>query len=73
MLFERRNGGQRFFCLLFVDPSVPLIPTFDRPEKIPYAIDRYRSETLRLYGVLESRLKETGAYLAGADYTIAGW
>ena len=56
-----------------VDPSVPLIPTFGRPEKIPYAIDRYRSETLRLYGVLESRLKETGAYLAGADYTIAGW
>ena len=28
------------------------------PEKIPYAIDRYRRETARLYGVLERALAE---------------
>lgn len=26
------------------------------PEKLPYAIQRYHDETLRLYGVLESKL-----------------
>lgn len=40
------------------------------PEKIPYAIERYHNETLRVYGVLEIRLsgKYTGEpreYLAG--------
>ena len=39
-------------------------------EKVPYAIDRYRSETRRLYGVMDKRLGEN-AYLAGGDYTIA--
>lgn len=39
------------------------------PEKIPYAIERYRKETERLYGVLERRLAEAG-YLGGA-YGIA--
>lgn len=28
------------------------------PEKIPYAIDRYRNETMRLYDVLEARLSD---------------
>jgi GST-like protein len=40
-------------------------------EKIPYAIERYRNEARRLYGVLDSRLGETGAYVAGDDYSIA--
>ncbi|AQS89534.1 glutathione S-transferase [Neoasaia chiangmaiensis NBRC 101099] len=40
------------------------------PEKIPYAIDRYRKETHRLYGVLEKRLTDH-AFLGGADYSIA--
>jgi GST-like protein len=40
-------------------------------EPIPYAIDRFRNEAARLYGVLERRLGETGAFLAGGDYTIA--
>jgi GST-like protein len=44
------------------------------PEKIPYAIDRYRNETLRLYGVMDRRLA-LAPYLAGelsiAD--IATW
>ena len=39
------------------------------PEKIPYAIDRYQREVLRLFGVLEHRLAGN-AYLAG-DYSIA--
>jgi GST-like protein len=38
-------------------------------EKIPYAIDRYRKESLRIFGVLEGRLAHH-AYLAG-DYSIA--
>jgi GST-like protein len=48
------------------------------PEKIPYAMDRYRGEAMRLYGVMERHLRGTGAdYLAG-DYSIAdmasvGW
>jgi len=40
-------------------------------DKIPYAIDRYRSEAARLYGVLDRQLGKTGAYVAGKDYTIA--
>jgi GST-like protein len=39
------------------------------PEKLPYAIDRYRNEVNRLYGVLDRRLA-TRPYLAG-DYSIA--
>jgi GSH-dependent disulfide-bond oxidoreductase len=41
------------------------------PEKIPYAIDRYGKEVDRLYGVLNTQLGITGAYVAGADYSIA--
>ena len=40
------------------------------PEKIPYAIDRYHKETLRLYDVLNSQLAKTD-YISGADYSIA--
>jgi GST-like protein len=39
------------------------------PEKIPYAIDRYTNEALRLYGVLDRRLSQV-EYLAG-EYSIA--
>jgi GST-like protein len=39
------------------------------PEKIPHAIERYKKETARLYGVLEKRL-EGRDYIA-ADYSIA--
>src|SRR5438445_2308175 len=38
-------------------------------EKIPYAIDRYRNETNRLYGVLNKRLADR-PFIAG-DYSIA--
>ncbi|MBW4552847.1 MAG: glutathione S-transferase N-terminal domain-containing protein [Aphanocapsa sp. GSE-SYN-MK-11-07L] len=39
------------------------------PEQIPYAIERYTKETLRLYGVLDQQLS-THTYIAG-DYSIA--
>lgn len=39
------------------------------PEKIPYAIDRYRNETHRLYGVLNKQL-EGHDFIAGS-YSIA--
>lgn len=39
-------------------------------EKLPYAVERYLSETLRLFGVLENRLSEA-TYLAGDMYSIA--
>ncbi|WP_127145848.1 glutathione S-transferase N-terminal domain-containing protein [Pelagibacterium montanilacus] len=39
------------------------------PEKLPYAIDRYRNETHRLYGVLNKQL-EGRDYICGA-YSIA--
>jgi GST-like protein len=40
-------------------------------EKIPYAIQRYRDEAARLYGVLDRQLGKTGAYVAGSEYSIA--
>jgi GST-like protein len=40
------------------------------PEKIPYAIDRYQTEVVRLVRVLEKRLSQAD-YLAGRDYSIA--
>ena len=39
-------------------------------QKIEYAINRYRNEANRLYGVLDRRLKEV-PYVAGKEYTIA--
>ena len=39
------------------------------PEPVPYAIERYRTETARLYGVLNRRLGEAD-FLAG-EYSVA--
>jgi GSH-dependent disulfide-bond oxidoreductase len=39
------------------------------PEKIPYAIERYKNETLRLYGVLDKQLSDK-EFICG-DYSIA--
>ena len=39
-------------------------------EQIPYAVERYTSETKRLYKVLNGRLAEA-PYLAGEDYSMA--
>ena len=40
------------------------------PEKIDYAMNRYKNEANRLYGVVERRLKES-KFLACDEYTIA--
>ncbi len=40
------------------------------PEKLPYAIDRYVTETARLYGVLNTHL-ENHAFICGDAYSIA--
>lgn len=39
-------------------------------ERVPYAIDRFRAETARLYGVMERQLS-SNVYLAGDEYSIA--
>lgn len=39
------------------------------PEKIPYAIERYEKETLRLYGVLDKQLSDN-EFICG-EYSIA--
>jgi len=41
------------------------------PEKIAYAIERYRDEAARLYHVLDVQLGKTGAFVAGNEYSIA--
>ncbi|KAK1770370.1 glutathione S-transferase [Phialemonium atrogriseum] len=48
------------------------------PEKIEYGINRYQNETRRLYGVMNTQLGKTNAYLVGDKITIAdlsswGW
>ena len=52
-------------------------PAMDPPQDLPYAKDRYRAETARLYGVMDRRLAEA-RYLGGDAYSIAdmasyGW
>ncbi len=52
-------------------------PAMDPPNDLPYAKDRYRAETGRLYGVMDRRLAES-EYLGGDFYSIAdmasyGW
>ncbi len=40
------------------------------PEKIPYAMERYKNEAERLLGVLDTRLRGR-EFIAGDEYTIA--
>ncbi|KAK9779843.1 putative GST N-terminal domain-containing protein [Seiridium cardinale] len=70
-----------FFCHGSVAPYMGQVAHFTRaaPEKIEYAINRFKNETLRVFGVLEIRLsgKYTGEpreYLAGkgkGKYSVA--
>ena len=61
-------------------PAHPFLfyaPQASPPQILPYAQDRFRNETARLYGVLDRRLAQS-AFVAGSDYTIAdmailGW
>ena len=45
-------------------------PAMDPPNDLPYAKDRYRGETARLYGVLDRQLAK-GEFVAGDAFTIA--
>lgn len=45
-------------------------PAMDPPNDLPYAKDRYRNETARLYGVLDRQLAK-GRFVAGEFYSIA--
>ena len=52
-------------------------PAMDPPNDLPYAKDRYRGETARLYGVLDRQLAQN-TYVAGdfvsiADFACWGW
>ena len=52
-------------------------PKMDPPNDLPYAKDRYRSETARLYGVLDRRLAQFEFVACDqvtiADFAIWGW
>jgi len=52
-------------------------PAMDPPQDLPYAKDRYRNETARLYGVLNRRLADrefvAGDFFSIADIAIWPW
>jgi GST-like protein len=52
-------------------------PAMDPPNDLPYAKDRYRNETARLYGVLDRQLARhkfvAGDFYSIADMAIWGW
>lgn len=72
---DRQQRFQVIEWLMFQMASVgPMFGQYNHfnhyaPEKIPYAIDRYQKETLRLYGVLDRQL-DLGEFICG-DYSIA--
>jgi GST-like protein len=72
---DRQQKYQVIEWLMFqmgsVGPMFGQYNHFNRfaPEKIPYAIERYQKETLRLYSVLDKQLT-TKEYICG-DYSIA--
>ncbi len=45
-------------------------PALEPPQDLPYAKDRYRNETARLYGVLDRQLAKN-RFVAGEFYSIA--
>ena len=76
--FLPREAAARYRVLAWLNFQVASVgPMFGQcghflgyaPERIPYAIERYRNETLRLYGVLDRRLAERD--WLGDDYSIA--
>jgi GST-like protein len=61
-----------FFQAAHVGPMLGQLGWFKlaAPEKLPLAIDRFERESLRVLGVLDTRLGAS-AYLGGASYGIA--
>ncbi|GGE60034.1 glutathione S-transferase family protein [Actibacterium pelagium] len=53
------------------------LPKRTPPVQIPYAMDRYRNETARLYKVLDQQLAKTqflaGDFVSIADFATWGW
>ncbi len=77
-MFMPREARERYTVLQWLAFQIANVgPMFGQcghflgyaPRKIPYAIERYRNETLRLYGVMDRRLRRA-RFLAG-DYSIA--
>ncbi|MBW4619575.1 MAG: glutathione S-transferase N-terminal domain-containing protein [Cyanosarcina radialis HA8281-LM2] len=72
---EQKSRFQVLEWLMFqmasVGPMFGQLNHFKRfaPEQIPYAIDRYEKETLRLYGVLDRQLADKEFICS--DYSIA--
>jgi GSH-dependent disulfide-bond oxidoreductase len=70
---EAKTRSQVMEWLMFqmggVGPMFGQLNHFKRfaPEQIPYAIERYTKETLRLYGVLNQQLSKH-EFIAGATY-----
>jgi len=52
-------------------------PQMDPPHDLPYAKDRYRAETARLYGVMDRQLAKhefmAGDFVSIADFACWGW
>ena len=76
--FLARRGQERAtalsWCYWQVGGLGPMIGQWGHfvsaEDKLPYAIERFLAETIRLYRVLDRRLGET-TYLAGDSYSIA--
>jgi GSH-dependent disulfide-bond oxidoreductase len=77
--FLPEHGPARYetlqWCLFQAAGVGPMLGQFGHfkvfaKEKIPYAIERYQNEVLRLFGVLEEQLSKN-QYLAGDQYSIA--
>lgn len=75
------NRGQLLSWLMFVASGVGPYSgqsvhfQVHAPEKVPYAVNRYRFEAQRHYGILDARLAQN-RYVLGEDYTIvdmAAW
>jgi GST-like protein len=72
---EQKSRFQVLQWLMFqmggVGPMFGQLNHFKRfaPEKLPYAIERYEKETLRIYGVLDKQL-QSNEFICG-DYSIA--
>jgi GST-like protein len=61
-----------FFQSAHVGPTLGQFHHFANyaADKLPYAIDRFRNEAKRVFGVLDRRLGES-PYVAGPEFTIA--
>ena len=72
---EQKSRFQVLEWLMFqmggVGPMFGQLNHFKRfaPEKLPYAIERYEKETLRIYGVLDKQLQDN-EFICG-NYSIA--